>query len=179
MPDTVATLTTERLIQRPMRADDAVPLLQLFGDPAFMAAFDHEPFDRAAMDVWVERNLEHQQEHGFGLWTVVETGTGDVVGDCGLERMELDRVIEWELGYDIRRDAWGRGLATEAAQAAARFAFEALGLPRVVSLVRAGNRASGRVAEKVGMVAERQLTRWGTDYTLYAVCALRQDPAQD
>ena len=89
--------------------------------------------------------------------------------DCGLERMELDGVAEWELGYDIRRDVWGRGFATEAARAVADFAFETLMLPRLVSLGRSGNRPSARVAEKLGMVAERTLTRWDTEYTLYAL----------
>jgi RimJ/RimL family protein N-acetyltransferase len=154
-----------------MGPEDAVPLLDLFGDPGFMAVFEQEPFDRAAMDAWLERNLEHQRQHGFGLWTVVETRSGQVVGDCGLERMELDGAIEWELGYDIRRDVWGRGLATEAAEAVVRFAFETLTLPRLVSLVRSSNGSSARVAKKIGMIAERELTRSGTEYTLYALTA--------
>jgi RimJ/RimL family protein N-acetyltransferase len=95
--------------------------------------------------------------------------SGLLIGDCGLERMEVGGVPEVELGYDLRSDHWGQGLATEAASAVRGFAFNALGLPRLVSLIRPSNAASCRVAEKIGMQREREIDRGGQTYWIYAV----------
>ena len=162
-------LRTARLELREMRADDAQALLGVFGDPRVMASFAAAPFDRAAMDRWVARNLAHQDENGFGLFTVVERASGDVIGDCGLELMDVGA----ELGYDLRADRWGRGLATEAASAVRDHAFSALGLDRLVSLIRSGNAASRRVAEKVGMHHARDLERGSARYELYEIVRTR------
>lgn len=168
-PLELTTLTTDRLVLRPMRSSDAGPLLAVFGDPAVMAAFGRGPFTPSEMEAWVTRNLDHQARHGSGLFTVVLRDSGEVIGDCGLERMELDGVSETELGYDLRSDHWRRGLATEAASAVRDHARGALRIGRMVSLVRTGNDASARVAEKIGMVPEREVVSGGVRYRLYAL----------
>jgi RimJ/RimL family protein N-acetyltransferase len=152
---------------RPMVAADAKPLLAIFGDPSVMASFDAAPFDRSQMDRWVARNLQHQQLHGYGLFTVIELQGSLVIGDCGLELMEDQGVVE--LGYDLRADRWGQGLATEAASAVCDHAFKSLGLPRLISLVRETNLASQRVAEKIGMRHERNMLRFGARYRRYGI----------
>jgi RimJ/RimL family protein N-acetyltransferase len=153
-------LETERLVLREMTADDVDPLLGVFGDARVMESFASPPFDRAAMERWVARNLAHQRDHGYGLFTLIDKADGTVIGDCGLEQMDIGA----ELGYDLRADRWGRGLATEAAGAVRDFAFATLHLPRLVSLVRVGNVSSRRVAEKVGMAWCEDLVRSGVRY---------------
>lgn len=162
-------IETPWLWLRPMRAGDAEGLLRVFGDPQVMAAFGAPPFDRAQMDRWVRRNLDHQDRHGYGLCTAIFKAEDRIIGDCGLTRMDLAGATEVELGYDFCSDYWNRGLATEAATAARDYAFGALGLPRLVSLIRQGNAASRRVAEKVGLRHEADLTEHGVDYWLYAI----------
>lgn len=151
-----------------MRPEDVEGLLTIFGDPKVMASFGGILFDRAQMERWVRRNLEHQERYGYGLFAVVHKADRRLIGDCGLEHLE-DDAPEAELGYDLRSDYWGRGLATEAAAAVRDHAFQALELPRLFSLIRHGNVASRRVAEKIGMRHEADLTRHGQDYWLYAV----------
>ena len=165
-------LETPRLVLREMRAADAEALLSVFGDPRVMAAFDSAPFDRAAMDRWVARNLAHQREHGYGLFTIEEKASGVVIGDCGLEHMAVGA----ELGYDLRADRWGAGLATEAACAVRDLAFGQLALARIVSLIRVGNTASRRVAEKVGMRLVADTTRNDVRYWLFELQPLRPRP---
>jgi ribosomal-protein-alanine N-acetyltransferase len=150
-----------------MRAEDAIPLHALFGDPEFMRAFDTVPFTASQTTAWVARNLDHQTKHGFGLFAVVLKNTGDVIGDCGFEMMSLDGETETELGYDLARAYWGRGLAREAAGAAAAFAFATLGLDHLVSLVRAGNARSLRVAEAIGMRRVAEIERDKIVYSLF------------
>ncbi|WP_343396382.1 GNAT family N-acetyltransferase [Candidatus Amarobacter glycogenicus] len=166
---TTTTLKTHRLQLRPMQADDFDALHEIFSDPRVMASFDSEPLTPAQMQRWLQRNLDHQSQFGYGLFSVVETASGRLVGDCGLERMEIEGQTVAELGYDFRSDVWDQGFATEAAAAVRDYAFEVLCLPRLVSLMRVGNVASQRVAEKVGMKREAEFERYGARYFRYGI----------
>jgi RimJ/RimL family protein N-acetyltransferase len=152
-----------------MTIDDVDPLLVVFTDPRVMASFGGGLFSREQMGRWVTRNLAHQERHGYGLFTIVHRDDGVIIGDCGLEHMDVDGAPEVELGYDLRSDYWGRGLATEAATAVRDHAFDALGVGRLISLIKPDNHASRRVAERLGMVHERDLTRSEVVYRVYAV----------
>ena len=146
-------LTTPRLVLRTMHDSDASGLHAVFGDPEVMAAFDHPPFTPEETGAWVAARLRHRAKVGFGLFAVELRETHTVIGDCGLEVVTIDTGEEVELGYDLARAYWGRGLATEAARAVVRFAFGTLGLPRIVSLIRAesvGRHARGPRAHSVG-----------------------------
>jgi len=162
-------LQSKRLLLRTMTIDDVEPLMAVFTDPVVMRSFGGGLFDREQMEQWVQRNLAHQQQHGYGLFTTLLRRDGVIIGDCGLEHMDIDGVPEVEVGYDLRSDCWGRGLATEAATAVRDLAFGDLGLERLISLIRPDNAASCRVAEKIGMVHERDILRGNTPYRVYAV----------
>jgi len=105
-------IETERLVLRPMVAADLEGLFGIFGDPLVMAAFDETPFDREQTRRWLERNLEHQREHGYGLFAVCLRRECRLIGDCGLESMEIAGGQGAELGYDVRSDCWNEGYAT-------------------------------------------------------------------
>lgn len=152
-----------------MRAADIDDLLLIFSDRKVMAAFDSPPFDRQQMEHWLQRNLDHQEQYGYGLYSVIFKANGSLIGDCGLEVMEVDGTQVAELGYDFRSDYWNRGLATEAAIAVRDYAFDVLGLPRLISLIRVGNGASQRVAEKIGMKRISEFERYGNRYWKYAL----------
>jgi ribosomal-protein-alanine N-acetyltransferase len=162
-------IETTRLLLRPMHAEDIDALLHIFADPIVMASFDAVPFDRQQMQQWLQRNLDHQAHFDYGLFAVILKANGLLIGDCGLEIMEVDGTIEAELGYDFRSDYWGQGLATEAALAVRDYAFQVLHLPRLVSLIRQRNLASQRVAEKVGLRRTTEITRYGQPYWVYAL----------
>ena len=155
-------LETKRLILRPMLESDFDALLLIFIDPKVMAAFDHPPFTHEQMSRWLNRNLEHQNEFGYGLFSVILKETGELIGDCGLEVMEDMGAAE--LGYDFRSDFWNQGYATEAATAMRDYAFDVLKLPQLISLIRVGNVASKRVAEKVGMLLAEEFTHYEIQY---------------
>ena len=155
-------LETERLLLRPMRPSDFDALLLIFTDPRVMAAFNHPLFTREQMQRWLQRNLDHQSEFGYGLFSAILKETGELIGDCGLEQM--DDMNAAELGYDFRSDFWNQGYATEAACAVRDYAFDVLHLPHLISLIRMGNFASRRVAEKVGMTLTDEFTRYEVRY---------------
>lgn len=151
-----------------MQADDMTGLWLVFTDDRVMAAFNEQPFDAPQMRAWIDRNLDHQGRYGYGLFTVILRSTGEIIGDCGLEHL-TDDLTEAELGYDLRSDQWHQGLATEAAMAVRDYALLTLGLRRVISLIRVGNQASRRVAEKTGMALEATIDRDGVPYWIYAL----------
>lgn len=162
-------LETDRLILRPMLASDLDALHLIFADAKVMAAFDHRPFTHEQMERWLQRNLDHQEQFGYGLFSVLHKDTGELIGDCGLEQMEVDGMKIAELGYDFRSDVWNKGYATEAAAAVRDYAFDVLHLPQLISLIRSGNLASRRVAEKIGMTLAEEFTRDGIRYWKYSL----------
>ena len=160
-------LETPRLWLRLMKPDDVEPLLVIFADPKVMAAFHAQPFDQVQMLQWIQRNLDHQTTHGYGLFSVILKSNRLLIGDCGLELIEVDGHVVAELGYDFRSDYWYQGYATEAAMAVRDYALGQLLLPRVTSIIRVGNIPSRRVAEKIGMGYVGEITRYGHWYWYY------------
>jgi ribosomal-protein-alanine N-acetyltransferase len=157
------------LILRKMTMEDLEDLLRIFSDPKVMQSFGGVLFDRERMERWVRRNLDHQAKYGYGLFSVILKTNGELVGDCGLEHMEVNGRPEVEIGYDFLSAYWGRGLATEAAAAVRDYALDQLGLHRVISLIRPENRASIRVSEKIGMAKEKECLRGAQLYHVYSL----------
>ncbi len=85
---------------------------------------------------------------------------------------QIDGRPELEVGYHLRRDQWGHGYATEAAQVCIRYAFLSLGAAKVISLIRAENLPSRRVAERNGMQVEREVMHSGLPHLVYAISKL-------
>ena len=162
-------LETPRLYLRLMQASDVDDLLYIFGDPKVMASFGVATFNHEQMERWIQRNLDHQNQQGYGLFSVILKSEELLIGDCGLEHMEVDGVQATELGYDFRSDYWNQGFATEAASAVRDYAFKVLQLPQLISLIRVGNMASKRVAEKIGMQCPVEITRNGVPYWKFAM----------
>jgi RimJ/RimL family protein N-acetyltransferase len=116
----------------------------------------------------LERIMEHQEEHGFSLWTVIDRASGAVLGDCGLVEFAF-RGPEIELACRLRKAVWGQGYATEAGAAWLDRAFGELGLERVVAAAHPENEASRRVLEKLGMRPNGTTQLDGVDVLLYAL----------
>ncbi|HBJ86239.1 MAG TPA: GNAT family N-acetyltransferase [Verrucomicrobiales bacterium] len=154
MNDTV--IETERLQLRQMTPGDVPALLGVFGDPEVMRYYP-APFDEARMQAWVDWNRRSYAAHGHGLWALILRDTGELVGDCGLVSQQVEGVQEVEIGYHVRRDLWGQGMATEAALGCLNYGFTTLGCRRLVSLIHPLNVASRRVAEKIGMTLRREV----------------------
>jgi RimJ/RimL family protein N-acetyltransferase len=88
-------------------------------------------------------------EERIGVFGIRMRGREDLLGFCGFVRLE--GMEEPELWYELTQKVWGRGIATEAARACVRYAFEEVGMERLIAGVDAPNRASLRVIEKLGM----------------------------
>jgi [ribosomal protein S5]-alanine N-acetyltransferase len=160
-------LETVRLRLREFTHADADALAAVLGDPVAMQ-FYPSPFDRQGVETWIARNQERYRLEGHGLWAMLLRDTGELIGDCGCTVQEVEGKNEVEVGYHVRRDLWGNGYATEAAQACMEYAFARLGAKRVISIIRPENAPSRRVAEKNGLVCEKIVFWRGYDHYIYA-----------
>jgi RimJ/RimL family protein N-acetyltransferase len=113
--------------------------------------------DEAETAAYLERNLAHWTDRGFGIWILRERQSGAVVGRAGLRHLEVEGIDEVELGYALFPEYWGRGLATEIAHACVTLGREQLHLPSIVAIALPSNQASQRVMAKVGLAYEREV----------------------
>ncbi len=147
-----AILESERLILREWMGADREPFARMNRDAAVMEFFP-APLSREESDALVDRAEAHLAQHGFGPWAAELRESGEFIGYIGLfiPRFEAAFTPCVEIGWRLDPKYWGRGLATEGARAAVRFAFDVVELPGLVSFTVPGNVRSTRVMEKLGM----------------------------
>lgn len=160
-------LKTERLILREFVPQDADALAAVLGDPVAMQYYP-APFNRKEVEEWIERNRQRYQHEGYGLWAMLLRDKDGLIGDCGCYLREIEGRSSVEIAYHVRRDLWGKGYATEAAQACMEYAFTRPDIDRVISLIRPENVQSIRVAEKNGLMCEKTIFWRGYDHCIYA-----------
>jgi [ribosomal protein S5]-alanine N-acetyltransferase len=102
-------------------------------------------------------------------FAVIISSNGTLAGYCGFFHQQVDGTDEIEIGYRLHPDYWKQGLATEAAQAVRDHAFRDLQLGRVISLIHPDNIASRRVAEKNGMIFEKETVFRGFPTLVFAI----------
>lgn len=151
-------LTTSRLLLRPVEYMDIDQLVAIWADPA-ATRYLGGPRDRDEVRDMLDEEADSPPKSAFGQWPLIEKESGRVAGDCGLVEKTIDGAEEVELVYVIAPWAWERGYATEIGEALLTFAFDVLGLERVVSLIHPDNEASRHVADKLGMRLERLVAR--------------------
>ena len=167
---------TERLLLRRWRAADADALAAMNADPEVMRYIgDGALLGRAESDALIGRFEGEWDERGFGLWAVEDRHDGELLGFAGLTvPMFLPAVLPAvEVGWRLRREAWGRGVATEAALAALAFGFGELAMREIISIVDPRNDRSLRVCEKLGMTRRADRLHPGTRRRL---CVLGASP---
>jgi RimJ/RimL family protein N-acetyltransferase len=149
MPPTQVYLETERLLLRRLTPADGDRLAELDADPQVTFHITGGPpeFTDAMLRHWL---AEYERWPGLGVWAAVERASGQFLGWFHL-RPEDGATDVLELGYRLKRSAWGNGYATEGSRALVAKAFRELGAARVVAYSMAVHAASRRVMEKAGL----------------------------
>ena len=161
-------IDTPRLRLREFRATDLDDYVASVGDPDVMKYIgDGAPMGRE--DAWRSMAVMsgHWNLRGYGLWAIEEKATGRVLGRVGYFYPE-----GWpseEIGWLLRRDAWGHGYATEAASAALAQGRGLLGLDRVIAIIQPENAASIRLALRLGGALDRRIEFRGRQADVYTV----------
>jgi len=148
-------LTTDRLILREFEEDDWTSVLAYQSDPLYLRYYpwsDRTPGNvRAFVNMFIDWQKE-QPRTKFQL-AVVPKEYNQLIGNCGI-RVNNPELREANIGYELNSHFWGKGYATEAAQAILRFGFTDLGMHRIYANTLAENKGSVRVLEKLGFRLE-------------------------
>lgn len=153
--DTFPVLISDRLLLVRLEQKHASDLYRLYSDEETMRYFDCDPHTDIAETLKLIRVFTERWEQYTGIrWAITRAGAGqgEVIGSMGFNQFEENGT--GIVGYDLRRDCWGQGLATEALQTIVRFGFETLRIHRAEAIVDPANRASERVLEKSGFRRE-------------------------
>lgn len=158
------TLQTKRLILRPFTEDDAPAYHALVSDPDVLRFTGETPVASIVdtLEILRTRPLRDYAVHGFGRMACVHQQSGELIGFCGLKRLEMFG-NEVDIGYRFVRRYWGLGLAIESAEALYAQGKSELQLARIIGLVMPENNASVRVLEKLGMQREKAIRFPGAD----------------
>lgn len=145
---------SERIFLRPYIQADFVQLHRILSDKETMYAWGHG-FSKKESQEWLDKQLAHYQQYGFGIWAIVEKQSGEIIGNAGLNYAEINlkgktqEVVE--IGYLLHHDFWDKGYGSEAARMCVKYGFETLGLEEVYCLIKEDNLSSLKVAKKLSM----------------------------
>jgi RimJ/RimL family protein N-acetyltransferase len=159
---------TNRLIAREMTLDDLDFVAGLLADPEVMRHYPRCSTREEARET-ILRHRENYANYGYGRWLIEERAEGRAVGLVGVLPQRVEELVEPEVAYMIDRAWWRRGYASEAAAASRDFAFQNLGAPHVIALVRPVNVGSQGVARRIGMSPGRRIVHAGLDHVVYSI----------
>ena len=161
------TLETDRLILRMWLEADFEAYAELCADPEVMRYLGGKVFDRTEAWRHLASMIGHWYLRGYGIWAVEEKESGSLVGRIGC--INPEGWPGFEVGWTLKREFWGKGYATEAARRALEYGFNELDKPHVISLIHPENRASIRVAERLGETLEGTARVFDTDVLVYGI----------
>jgi RimJ/RimL family protein N-acetyltransferase len=156
---------TERLTAERLAPGHLADLTALHLDPEvsrFLGGVRNAAQTQAYLDV----NLAHWDQHGYGLW-VFRTADGAFVGRAGLRYVEVEGVREMEIAYALRREFWRRGFASEIAQTLTAMWRERRLSASLIGIASPGNIGSCRVLEKASLDREREAVHHGEPVVVY------------
>jgi RimJ/RimL family protein N-acetyltransferase len=163
-------LETKRLLLRRLALSDLDDLFTFYNDPDVVKYIPDAPrtYEETREELeWFMNG--HPKFPELGLWATLHKETGQFIGRCGLIPWTIDGREEVEVAFALSKTYWGQGLATEIAQALVQYGFERLSLSRLICLIDHDNRASIKVATKIGMTFEREAKDEYGPFLIYSI----------
>jgi ribosomal-protein-alanine N-acetyltransferase len=162
-------IETARLRGERIRPEHEADVVRMEQDPRVFPTLWGRPQPPTVADVreGLDRQRDHWERHGFGVWLLRDRGGSAMAGRGGLQYTTVSGELEVEVVWAIVADRWNEGLATELAHAAVHTAFTELGLPGLVGVTLPHNGGSRRVMEKAGFAYERDVVHADLPHVLY------------
>ncbi|BAY08440.1 GNAT family N-acetyltransferase [Calothrix sp. NIES-2098] len=152
-------LTTENLILRETTLNDTPAVFQIFADDAVTKYHDVETATNIEQAQFlIQRRAERFQNQQAIRWGIARKEDNAIVGSCGYS---IRNRFQAEIGYELARDYWRKGLMTEALSAIIQWGFEQLDLNRIEAFVMLENNASIQLLKKLQFVEEGVLREYG------------------
>jgi ribosomal-protein-alanine N-acetyltransferase len=140
----IPTITTNRLILRPLQPADALTLHRIYQTEGVLRYFPNpNPPAIEKVERFIIEQQQHWEAYGYGNWGIVPGDKEEIIGWAGLQF--LPELNETEAGYLLDKPFWGKGYATEAARASLQFGFDHFVFSRLIALVHPENIASQHV----------------------------------
>jgi len=177
--DPFPVLETERLTLRKVTKDDVNSILKYLSNEEVMKYYGLEPFKSIndALDeiAW----YQSLQNNKTGIrWGITLKEQGDVIGSCGFHNIASHH-FRTEIGFELSKEQWGRGIAAEAVEAIIAYGFQHMNFQRIEALIEPPNRSSQKLVEKLGFIREGLLRNYeftrGKFDDLYMYSLLKQD----
>nr|WP_319384832.1 GNAT family N-acetyltransferase [uncultured Roseibium sp.] len=153
MPENIL-METERLYLRTWQDKDLDPFAEICADPVVMRYFPDVMTREKSRDL-MSRCIEKQETDGFCMAPVEVKSTGEFLGFVGLNTPSYAAPLPFEpcveIGWRLKQSSWGKGFASEAANAWLRFGFETVALVEIVAFTIPANEPSQRVMQRIGM----------------------------
>jgi RimJ/RimL family protein N-acetyltransferase len=161
-------IETSRLRLRPPQASDVQTMMEIHQDPDVIRYLGlGVPGGLSVAWRNVALMIGHWHMRGYGPWIITSRDGGEILGRAGLWNAEGGPGVE--LGWMLRRSAWGRGIASEAARAALDWAWRHVADDHIVSVIHATNTPSIRIAEKLGERLESIEVVGGAEVHTYGI----------
>ena len=164
----IPTLETANTKLRPLGLNDIDALFQITNQKDIFKYFPNPAaWSREKTEKFIQSQLAHWEQHGFGWWGVESLKSSESIGWNGLQY--LPDTNEIEVGYLLSQKFWGRGWTTEGTIASLKFGFEVVGLDSIIAIVHPDNIASQRVALKSGLSLVDRNNYFGMDCFRYRI----------
>ncbi|WP_096154418.1 MULTISPECIES: GNAT family N-acetyltransferase [Bacillus] len=178
--DKFPILETERLILREVTPEDATDMFEYLSDKEVVTSMGLEPY-KSAIDVLVEEINWYKSivEEGTGIrWVITKKDSNVVIGSCGFLNMSRKH-HRAEIGFELNKEYWGQGIASEAVEAVIHYGYKNLNLERIEAIVDPPNLLSQKLMEKQGFRKEGLLRRYEYNFgkfnDVYMYSLIRQD----
>jgi len=158
-------IETQRLLLRPIGLGDLDEFVALHTDPEVTRFI--RPLDGGEAKERLQRDEQEWLERGHGMLAMLDQASGAFLGRCGLKYWP--QFDETEIGWVLRRHAWGRGYATEAGRACAEWGFSEFDPSYLTAMINVDNIRSVRVAERLGFTPLREDVLLGDPVVVYSL----------
>ncbi|MFC4558335.1 GNAT family N-acetyltransferase [Virgibacillus kekensis] len=157
-------INTPRLTLRDWKSEDLAPFRHMNNDPEVMRYFPNTLTSQET-NKFYEVIQQEIHDHGYGLYAVVTNDTNEFIGFIGFHRatFEADFNPCVEIGFRLKKEAWGKGFATEGARACLEYGFAELGFNKIYSFTAKINAPSQNVMKKIGLQFEREFNHPNVD----------------
>jgi RimJ/RimL family protein N-acetyltransferase len=160
---------TDRLLIRDwIPAEDAEQAFEIYSDPEVLRFLGKTPQEKSveSQRAKLQKVVDHQTQLNngtTGFWAIVLKTTGEIVGSVILKQLpdgENHPTGDYEVGWHLKKSAWGKGFATEAGRGAIKYGFTTLNLSVIYAVTHPENNASKRVAQRLGMIWQSRTDRY-------------------